>query len=33
MKYQYSSPPLVRQPFLLRNCGHIKEVTVHKKDI
>ncbi len=24
--YLYSSPPLIRPPYLLRDCGHIREV-------
>ncbi len=30
--FQYSSPPLLRPPCLLRNCGHIREVAFGERE-
>ncbi len=29
---EYSSPSLIRPPFLPRNCGHIREVTFGERE-
>ena len=30
--WQYSSPPLIRPPYLPRNCGHIREVAFGERE-
>ncbi len=29
---KYSSPPLIRPPYLPRNCGHTREVAFHDRE-
>ena len=29
---QYSSPPLIRPPYLPRNCGHIRQVAFDERE-